>query len=143
MKVAILKRYVLRETVYFNYGDDYEDVIHNLSAIEKVKEMSEEEFLTLKKAVSYFNNSDAKRDYVLFLAVVAEDEEYDLLMSDFKAYEKKAEEKMAKARLKVEAESLARKAKLEASKKERLIKKLMKELNVSREAVNKMLEDKK
>ena len=39
MKVVIYKSYAKSSTVYYNYGDDYEEVWHNFNAIENVLEV--------------------------------------------------------------------------------------------------------
>ena len=134
MKVVIFKSYVKKSTVYYNYGDDCDEVWHNFNALEGVKEVTNEEFVELKKAINYFN-AKGNRDYTLGVFVVMEDEELDSLMTDFKAYEKREiakAEKLARERKEKELES---KAKSEAKKFERTVKKLAKELNLSEDEV--------
>jgi hypothetical protein len=134
MKVVIFKSYVKKSTVYFNYGDDYDEVWHNFNAIESVKEVTNEEFLVLKNAINYFNTKGNK-EYTLGVLVVMEDEELDSLLSDYKAYEKKEIAKAEKLAREKKEKELADKAKSEARKFDRTVKKLAKELNLSEDEV--------
>lgn len=138
MKVVIYKSYSKSSTVYYNYGDDYEEVWHNFNAIENVKEVTEEEFEVLKRAVNHFN-SKGGRKYTLGLLVVMEDEEVNSLLSDFKEYEKKEIAKAEKLNRERMEKELAAKAKSEAKKHERVVKKFAKELNLSEDEVRIML----
>lgn len=138
MKVVIYKSYSKNSTVYSNYGDDYEEVWHNFNAMEDVKEMSQEEFEVLSKAVAYFN-SKRNQQYTLGLFVVVEDEELSSLISDYKAYEKKEIARAEKIERERKAKELADKAKSEARKHERVVKKFAKELNLSEDEVRIML----
>lgn len=138
MKVVIFKSYSKKEMVYYNYGDDCEEVWHNFNAIEDVKEVTLEEFEILKRAANYFN-SKGNRKYTLEIVQIMDDEEVKSLLSDFKEYEKKEiakEEKLNRERL--EKEKLA-KEKSEAKKNERAVKKFAKELSLSEEEVRIML----
>jgi protein subunit release factor A len=134
MKVVIFKSYVKKSTVYFNYGDDYDEVWHNLNSVESVREVSNDEFVVLKNAINYFN-SKGNREYTLGLLVVMEDEELDSLLSDYKAYEKKEIAKAEKLAHERKKKELADKANSEAKKFERTVKKLAKELNLSEDEV--------
>lgn len=143
MKVVIFKCYKKKVDVYFNYGDDYAEVWHNLNAIEEVKEVSVEEFETLRKAVDYFNSNSSKKNYELKLAMLVEDDELNSLVADFKEYEKKEREKAEKIRRDNEAKVLLAKAQAEARKHERSVKKIAKELNMSEDEVREMLAKRK
>lgn len=143
MKVVIFKCYKKKSEVYYNYGDDYDEVWHNLNAIEEVKEVSNEEFEILRKAVDYFNSNSSKKNYELKIALLVEDDEYNSLLSDFKEYEKKEREKAEKIRRDNEVKALLAKAQAEARKHERVVKKVAKELNLSEDEVREMLAKKK
>jgi len=134
MKVVIYKSYLKKSTVYFNYGDDCDETWHNFNALEKVKEVTNEEFTVLKNAINYFN-SKGNKDYTLGLIVVMEDEELDSLLTDFKSYEKKEIAKAEKLARERKEKELAAKANSEAKKFERTVKKLAKELNLSEDEV--------
>lgn len=142
MKVVIFKCYKKKVEVYSNYGDDYDEVWHNLNAIEEVREMSYEEFEVLKRAVEHFN-SKSKRNYDVNLAVLVEDDELNSLLTDFKEYEKKEIEKAEKLRRDNEAKVLLAKANAEARKHERAVKKIAKELSLSEDEVREMLAKRK
>lgn len=134
MKVVIYKSYAKSSTVYYNYGDDYEEVWHNFNAIENVLEVSDEEFEVLKRAVNHFN-SKGNRKYTLGFIEIMEDEEVNSLISNFKEYEKKEIEKAEKLNRERVAKELADKAKADAKKHERTVKKFAKELNLSEDEV--------
>lgn len=138
MKVVIYKSYSKSATLYSNYGDDYEEVWHNFNTMKDIKEMSQDEFSVLTKAVEYFN-SKRNHDYTLGLFVVAEDEELTSLISDYKEYEKKEMVKAEKLDRERKAKELANKVKLEARKHERAVKKFAKELNLSEDEVRVIL----
>lgn len=141
MKVVIYKSYEKKSTVYYNYGDDYDEVWHNLNTIEEVKEITTEDFEVLTRAINHFN-SKANRAYTIGMLEIIEDDEVDSLLSNFKEYEKKELEKAKKMNLeKLEKAKLA-KENAEAKKIERLVKKFAKELNLSEEEVRIMLEKK-
>lgn len=142
MKVVIFKNYSKSYTVSYNYGDDYDDVWHNFNAVESVKEMTEADFEVLKRAINHFN-AKANRNYNLGYLVVMEDEEVNCVINDYKVYEKKEAEKAEKLRREKMEKELASKAKSEAKKNERLVKKFAKELNLSEEEVRVMLAKKK
>lgn len=142
MKVVIFKNYSKSYTVAYNYGDDYEDVWHNFNAIEGVKEVTEDEFEILKRAINYFNTKGNK-NYTIGYFVVIEDEEVESLLKDYKVYEKKESEKAEKLRREKLEKELAVKAKSEEKKHERLVKKFAKELNLSEDEVRIMLANKK
>lgn len=143
MKVVIFKCYKKKSEVYYNYGDDYDEVWHNLNAIEEVKDVSGEELEVLRKAVEYFNSNSSKKNYELKLAMLVEDDELDSLLADFKEYEKKEREKAEKTRRDNEAKALLAKAQAEARKHERSVKKIAKELNLSEDEVREMLAKRK
>jgi hypothetical protein len=131
MQVVVLKSYEKRSETTYNYGDDYEVTWHNFKAFESVMELSNEEYSELLRAIALFN-SKKKRDYTLQAVVVMEDNEVDLLLSDFRSYEKAELDKAEIARkAKVEEDRLKR----EQAKAERALKKLAKELNLSVEEV--------
>lgn len=138
MQVVVLKSYEKRFDVSYNYGDDYEAVYHNFNALEKVMELSNDEYNELLRAISYFN-SKKNSPYVLKAVVVMEDNEVNDLLSDFRVYEKKEVDKAAKAeearKLKMEEDRLKR----EKAKADRALKKLAKELNLSVEDVRNKL----
>lgn len=134
MKVVIFKSYVKKSTVYFNYGDDCDEVWHNFNAIENVRDVTDEEFVVLKNAINYFN-SKGNKDYTLGVLTVVEDEELDSLLTDFKAYEKKEIAKAEKLARDRKEKELADKAKSDARKFERTVKKLAKELSLSEDEV--------
>lgn len=138
MKVVIYKSYSKSSTVYYNYGDDYEEVWHNFNAIENVREMTEEEFEVLKRAVNHFNSKTGLK-YTLGLFVIVEDEEVNSLLSDYKEYEKKERVKAEKINREKMEKELAVKAKSEAKKHERVVKKFAKELSLSEDEVRIML----
>lgn len=134
MQVVVLKSYEKRSETIYNYGDDYEVTYHNFNALEKVMELSDEEYHELLRAIAYFN-SKKKVEYRLSAVVVMDDDEVNNLLSDFRTYEKNERakaEKLEAARLaKAEADRIKR----EAAKVERNLKKLAKELNLSVEEV--------
>ena len=142
MKVVIYKSYSRNSTLYSNYGDDYEEVWHDFNAMKDIKEMSEEEFKVVTKAVEYFN-SKRNRNYTLGLFVVMEDEDLSSLITDYKEYEKKEVAKAEKLERERKAKELANKAKTEARKHERAVKKLAKELNLSEDEVRVILAKRK
>lgn len=142
MKVVIFKNYSKSTSVICNYGDDYEDVWHNFNAIESVKEITEEDFEVLKRAINYFN-SKGNRNYTIGYFVVIKDEEVECLLNDYKLFEKKESEKAEKLRRAKMEKELAVKAKSEEKKHERLVKKFAKELNLSEDEVRIMLANKK
>lgn len=83
MKVVIYKSYEKKSTVYYNYGDDYDEVWHNLNTIEEVKEITTEDFEVLTRAINHFN-SKANRAYTIGMLEIIEDDEVDSLLSNFK-----------------------------------------------------------
>lgn len=134
MKVVVLKSYEKRSDVFYNYGDDHEVVYHNFNALEKVMDLSNDEYNELLHAISYFN-SKKKTPYVLKAVVVMEDNEVNDLLSDFRSYEKEEALKAAKAeearKLKEEQDRLKR----DQAKAERALKKLAKDLGLSLDEV--------
>lgn len=138
MKVVIYKSYVRKETVYFNYGDDSKDVWHNFNAVENVREVTLEELVTLRNAINHFN-SKANRKYSLGFIEIVEDEEVNSLLADFGEYEKKEIAEAEKLARDKKEKELALKAKSEAKKHERTVKKFAKELNLSEDEVRIML----
>ena len=141
MKVVILKSYLKNSTVSYNYGDDYTEVWHKFNALEEVKEVTPEDYEVLKRAVNHFN-SKRSRDYTLELMEIMEDEEVDSLLSNFKEYEKKEIAKAEKLERERKEKALALKAKSEAKKHDRVVKKFAKELNLSEDEVRVMLANK-
>ncbi len=134
MQVVVLKSYEKRSETTYNYGDDYEVTWHNFKAFESVMELSNEEYSELLRAIALFN-SKKKRDYTLQAVVVMEDNEVDLLLSDFRSYEKAELDKASKAEIARKAQVEADRLKREQAKAERALKKLAKELNLSVEEV--------
>lgn len=142
MKAVVLKNYVRRSEVYYNYGDDTVDVWHNFKAIEDVQEISDADLAVLKRAVEYFNRNHPNIGYVLEVVVVAEEAEVKAVISDLLKYEKLASERAEKERAAKEEKSRLSKAELEERKKERTLKKLAKELGVSLEEVRELVKNK-
>ncbi len=93
-------------------------------------EISDEEFELLTRAINHFN-SKGNRKYTLGFIEIMEDEEINSLISNFKEYEKKEIEKTEKLNRERMEKELAAKAKSDAKKHERTVKKFAKELNLS------------
>lgn len=139
MKIVLFKEYSSKSAEMYNY-DDYTNVWHNFNAFEDVREVTEEELIVLKSALKYFNSNSCKNKYVLKILEIVEDKEFNEIISNFRDYEKK--EALRRDKLiadNLEAD-LVRKAKLEATKRKKLVKKLAKDFKLSEEEVIVMLD---
>ena len=139
-KVWVVKHYVSKSDVFFNYGDDCAEFWHNFKAIEDAKEVSDEEFVQLQRAVELFNKLNAGKKFFLEVVEVLPEDLHEVLVSDLLAYEQK-EAKALEARQQ-EEQRRAREAQAlkEAKKKARAVTKLAKELNLPIEEVQKLLD---
>lgn len=141
MKVVLYKSYSKNNDVLDHSTGE---VFHNFNDFENVVDISEEDYNVLIRAVDHFNSTSNKK-YVLGIIDVTEkedNEELNSLLNDFKNYEKVEAEKYEKMKKEAEDKKLAAKAKSDAKKHERNLKKLAKELNLSVEDVQAMLANK-
>lgn len=132
MKVLVIKCYFNKHDVFSNYGDDYVEVWHNLNAIEDVKEVTDEEFEVLQRAVTFFNNKKKNTSsYSLKVVSVPEEEEVKCLVSDLLAFEQRERARIEKENAENALKAMNAKKNSEARKKANAVKKLAKELNLS------------
>lgn len=139
MKAVIFKKTMKRSDVFSNYGDDYSEFVHVTRIAEDMKEVTLEELARLEKAVYLFNSS--RRDYHYEVVTLVEDDEVKALVDDLLEYEVKETAKRERLEKESKAKALEAKIRAEANKKERSLKKLAKELDLSLEEVRKMVED--
>lgn len=132
-KVLIVKNYLKTNT-------DYDDTTyHNFHTLEEVKELTNDQLNTLRRAVDHFNRQPKERDYTINIMSIVDDSELDTLLLDFNTYEETARLKYEAEQKAIQQQQEEKKAKAKAKALNTKVKSLAKTLNMSEDEVREML----
>lgn len=141
-KVVIVKHYAVKQDVVYNYGDDYAEIWHNFKAVEDTKEVSDEDFDQLQRAVGLYNKLNQGKKFYLEVVEIMPEDTHSVLVSDLLVYEQKEAKALAERRQEEERRAREAQASKEAKKKARAVSKLAKELGLPQAEVEKLLNNK-